>query len=172
MLIEFVGSPHEPVQQAARDCLVEFRFPRYLETFDLLEADVRVSTGKLVKRIDEQAIPRLTEELQATSRSRRLRGVEMTLAMDAVVDVEPVLIRMLEDPDQFVRAAAVSALASHDSPETRRALRELLLDPNVIVRREAETALQAFATGAGLPQPGPGEPSSWGDLGSALGADS
>lgn len=147
MLLDLVDSPHEPVRRSARACLTEFRFARFLETFDMLEEEVRRNAGELVKRVDANAVAALLDELRAVSRSRRRRGVEMAAAMGAVAEVEDELIKLLGDKDPFVRAEAMRALAGHNSPRTRRALRELLLDQNVVVRRTAERVLQSFATG-------------------------
>ena len=57
-LLEMVDSRHAVVRKAARDSLAEFSFRRYLRTFDMLDENVRQSTGMLVKKIDPQTVPR------------------------------------------------------------------------------------------------------------------
>jgi HEAT repeat protein len=146
-LIDLVDSPHAAVREVVRECLSEFHFARFRETFEMLDDEARRSAGSLVKRVDPEAIPELLKELQAPSRSRRLRGVEMVAAMDAVAEFEPQLLELLRDEDQFVRAETVRALANHNSPQTRQALRELLIDSRDVVREAAENVLQALAAG-------------------------
>ena len=68
-------------------------------------------------------------------------------SLDAIAEVEEDLIKLLGDEDQFVRAEAVRTLARLNSPRTREALRELLVDPNIVVQEAAERALQTFAAG-------------------------
>jgi HEAT repeat protein len=148
MLVELLDGPHAPVREAVRASLTEFRFSRFLENFDLLDEQARRETGGLVKRVDAESLARLVEEMKAGARSRRLRAVEMAVAMDAVAEVEEALIERLADVDQFVRAEALRALADRDSPRVRRALRELLLDPRAVVQETAERALQKLAAGS------------------------
>jgi HEAT repeat protein len=143
-LIELIDSPHEIVRLAATESLSEFRFERYLEKFDFLDEEQREDNGRLVKRVDPKAVARLTEELKASSRARRLRGVALTIAMDAVADVEESLIELLADEDQFVRIEALHALTDCDSPQLRTTVRRLRDDPSAVVREAAESILRGW----------------------------
>jgi HEAT repeat protein len=144
-LIDLLESPHAPVRNAARKSLSEFRFQRYLDTFDLLDNDVRRDTGQLVMRVDLQAADRLIQELKAPSRTRRYRALAMVEAMGAVAMVEHALLGLLGDADDRLRTEVVRLLADRDTPKIRRALRALLTDESVIVKEAAELALQALA---------------------------
>jgi HEAT repeat protein len=148
MLLKLIGSPREVVREAARNCLKEYRFDAFLDTFDTLDQEARCNMGKVVKRVDPDALPGLVRELRTHSRSRRLRAVEMAIAMDAVPDVERELIKLTSDEDQLLRAEVLRALARSDSPNTRSALRALLRDPSAVVQGAAEQALQAFGASA------------------------
>jgi HEAT repeat protein len=149
MLLDLSDSSHETVREAARTCLKEYRFDRYLETFDTLDKETRFSTGQLVKRVDPYALPGLVRELNAFSRNRRLRGVEMAVAMGAIPDVEAELIKLTSDEDHFLRTEVLRALAHSDSPNTRSAIRALLRDPKAVVQEAAEQVLQGFAASSG-----------------------
>ncbi|MDP6446883.1 MAG: HEAT repeat domain-containing protein, partial [Pirellulaceae bacterium] len=140
-LIALVESPHEQVRQAAFDSLTEFNFERFLGAFDMLEEDVRASTGSLVRRIDANTVEELREELDSPSRMRRLRAVQIAPAVGAVDDVTPRLLSLLDDDDHFIRADVVKSLTFARSPLAKKALEDAVQDRNPTVRAAAEQAL-------------------------------
>jgi HEAT repeat protein len=144
-LIEVVDSPHAVVRDAARQCLSEFTFSRYLSAFDMLDDEVRRSTGMLVKKIDPQAFTALEQELAAKARSRRIRALQIAPLIGAVAELEGPILELLADDDHFVRAEAARALAQVDTPAVRQALRELLLDRSISVQEAAEDGLRRLA---------------------------
>jgi HEAT repeat protein len=143
-LIELLESPHAAVRAAARESLAEFSFQRFVAAYDLLDEDVRRSTGDMVAKVDPTALTALTDELRSQSRSRRLRAISMALTMDVVTKVEQALHGALLDEDHLVRAEAARALAHCDTPETHIALREALSDRSLVVREAAEASLQTL----------------------------
>jgi HEAT repeat protein len=120
----------------------------------VLDPEVRKSTGALVRRVDPGALENLRDELAAPGRSRRIRAVEMAVALEAVVELEPALIALLQDDDHFVRVEVAVALAQSDTTSSREALRESLLDRSVAVQEAAETSLRLLSV------PGPRKPRS------------
>ncbi len=144
-LIQLLDSPHNVVAKAAQSCLGEFNFNRYVTVFDLMEDDIRRSTGLLVMRVDSGAMTQLAEELKARTRTRRLRGLEVAMAMGAVERVEPLIIGLLEDSDHFVRTEAARTLAYCNSPLAQQALRTALMDRSVVVREAAEQSLRKLS---------------------------
>lgn len=154
-LIAGLDSRAAPIREAARGCLVEFTFRRYVGTFDSLEEEVRRTSGRLVKKVDPQALPGLREELGSAVRARRLRGLLMTITMEMAVEVEDELLERMEEEDHLIRAAAVRALATAGTPRARAALREALLDRSVTVQRAAEECLLETADAVpDVPDPG------------------
>jgi HEAT repeat protein len=145
VLLQHLGSPHEPVRQAVRECLTEFRIQRFLASFDLLDDEVRQSTGPLVKHIDPDALPKLREELQSPSRTRRLRALEAAAAMRAVADLQAEVIELLHDSDGMIRSCAAAALGTCPTPEAQHALRHALGDSSTMVREAAQRSLAAHA---------------------------
>ena len=145
-LLKLVDSPHQIEREAAQSCLEEFHFARYIAAFDGLSDEVRRSTGTLVKKIDSQTLPLLVAELESPARNRRKRGLEVAIAIDAVEQLHDAVAAILGDEDQFLRLEAVRALASCDSPSSRQALREALLDSCPLVQQAAERALSATKT--------------------------
>ena len=144
-LIQLLDSPHDVVAKAAQSCLSEFNFNRYVTVFDMMEDDIRRSTGLLVIRIDVNAVSQLAEELKSRSRTQRLRGLQVAMAMDAVHHVEPLIINLLKDDDHFVRTEAARTLAYCNSPLAQQSLRQALMDQSVTVRDAAEQSLSKLS---------------------------
>jgi hypothetical protein len=141
-LVEMIDSPHDSVRNAARKSLAEFSFSRYLASFDLLEEDVRASTGDLVKKVDSQTVPLLRAELGSPVRSRRLRGVAVARALRLVPEVEEAVLLQLKDEDHLVRSEAAAALAGSSSKAARDALTEAVGDRSPAVQEAARRSLQ------------------------------
>lgn len=152
ILLGNVDSPHHVVRQAARDALREFNFRRFLGSFDVLEDDVRRSTGLLVKRIDVNTLPLLRLELKNSACKRRLRGLVVARAIAAVPQLEDVVIELLTSDEHTVRAEAAAALGDSDSHAARAALRDAADDDNSFpVREAAMLALQQIEYRAANP---------------------
>jgi hypothetical protein len=127
LLVDRMQSPHEEVRQAVREALAEFRFESYLTDFESLGDDVRRSTGRLVKLVDPDALPRLRTELASPSRLRRIRAIEMADAMEAVHDLRAELSQRLKDEDHLVRVEASRVLTKN---RCERALSSVAPVPN------------------------------------------
>jgi hypothetical protein len=140
-LLELVASPYAVVRKAARESLSEFSFKRFVAAFDMLDDDVRRSTGLLVKKIDPQSVPLLNDELKSPIRTRRLRGLSIVRAIDAVDGVVGTIIDMLHDEDHLVRMEAASTLAGTTAAEGLMALEEALSDTSEVVREAARHSL-------------------------------
>ena len=108
----------------------------------MFDDDVRRSTAALVKKIDTQSIPLLNDELPSPIRTRRIRGLAIARAMDAVESVEDAVIALLQDEDHVVRVEAAIALASSLSPASIVALTAALNDKSEVVRLTAQRSLQ------------------------------
>lgn len=150
-LIQFLDSPHEVIREAARDSLQEFNFERFLASFDMMDEDIRRSTGKLVLRVDPTVLDRLADELKAPSRTRRMRGLEIANTMQVVDRIEALVIELLGDQDHFIRADAAESLQGCNTALARQALRTAMSDRSAAVREAAEMALQHLAAGPAAP---------------------
>ncbi|MCH7726459.1 MAG: hypothetical protein IH991_08285 [Planctomycetes bacterium] len=144
-LIKMIDSPHEIVRSAARANLEEFSIERFFAAYDMLEEDVRKSTGQLVKRVDLQTIPKITKELNSRSRTHRLRALGIAAAVEAVPELESAIVPLLNEADHFLRAEAATALAGSSSDKARRALRKALADPNFTVQQAAQQSLDRMS---------------------------
>ena len=122
-LLTMMESPHEEVRSAVRGSLEEFTFERFVGAFDMLDEEVRRSTGIVVKKVDRQATQCLLQELKSIVRTRRLRGLAIARALELVEQVEPTVIDMLRgDEDHMVRVVAAGLLGDCTSQESLEAL--------------------------------------------------
>jgi hypothetical protein len=147
-LVGMVDSPHAVIRKAAQESLAEFSFRRFLGSFDLLDDEVRQSTGLLVKKIDPQTGPLLKEELHSPVRTRRLRALAIARLIDIVDRLEEPIAKMLEDDDHMVRMEAAAALGRSGGELSRLALERALGDTSEAVRQSAQRSLQERAARA------------------------
>jgi HEAT repeat protein len=140
-LMKLLDSPHLEVRKAARSALGEFSFARFAGTFEMLDGDARKTTAAIVKKIDQQSIPLLREELRAQARFRRLRGLQIVQAMDVACLLEETIIELLHDEDETLQTAAADTLAGCRSPAVRSALEKAVREGSPAVREAAQKAL-------------------------------
>ncbi|HZN33617.1 MAG TPA: HEAT repeat domain-containing protein [Pirellulaceae bacterium] len=145
-LLQLLDSPHQAEREAAQAGLSEFRFERFAANFDNLSPEARRSAGPIVRRVDPQAIDQIRAELEAPTRGRRKRALEMSVALSAVLELQPLVAALLKDEDQYLRIEAIRALAPIDTPAVRQLLRDALLDPQPLVQQAAEAALAGAET--------------------------
>ena len=141
-LLDQLDNPNALIRETVRGALGEFNIERFLGAFELLDDNVRQSTGALVRKIDPRTIPLLAEELHARSRTRRLRGIGAAAAVGAINELEESLIALVSDDDHMVRMAACRALAGSQSEAARQVLTEALGDRSQPVREAALAALE------------------------------
>lgn len=158
-LVEFLDSPEPVVRAAAQQGLAEFQYRRLADAWDSLDDETRRHAGTLVRRVDSSAVEQLVRELRSNSRTRRLRAVEMAVAIEMVGQVEKELIELLSDDDQRIRLETLHALEKLDTAQARDAIRERLQDDSRVVAEAAEAALRsstgAARTGGPLPSSTP-----------------
>jgi HEAT repeat protein len=141
-LMGLLDSPHPEEREAAQSCLAEFRFDRFAAQFDQLAPDVRKTTGMVVRRVDPRAVERVAGELAAESRSRRLRGLELAVALNVAQELEGEIAALVKDDDQYVRIEAIHTLAMLATPLAQETLRDALLDSQPLVQQAAEAELE------------------------------
>jgi HEAT repeat protein len=145
-LVAMLDSPEVEVREAARSSLSEFSFARYQASFDGLDPAVRRNTGKLVLKVDPNALPRLTEMLSSASVAVKRRALEMTAAMGATANVCDLLIALADDQDLMVRVDALNALGLSTNPKALAVLHKAEHDPHRAVRDAAQAGLRNHAT--------------------------
>jgi len=141
-LVEKVDSQHAVVRRAARMSLDEFNFQRFLAAFDMLDDEVRQSTGTLVRKVDPQTVPQLQAEMQSHVRSRRLRALSIAHVIDVVGQLEETIVGLLHDDDHMVRAEAARALSRGESLRSWEALHEAVHDRSTMVQQAAGESIR------------------------------
>lgn len=145
ILLDMISSPSETIREAARDSLSEFKFPRFLASFDMLDEEVRVTSGKLVRKIDPSSAALLLEEARSPSRRRRIRALQMATAMEAASEIIDAVLQLLDDEDHLVRLEAAKALGQCRTMEAYAALTHATDDRSLTVRDAALTSLERIA---------------------------
>ena len=140
-LVELLESKLAVERNAARECLAEFVFAKFLAAYDMLDDDNRLVHGQLVRKVDPSHLAGLQEELEAPSRSRRRRALEMTVFLGAAQALETTIAALLQDEDQYIRLEAVRVLADCHTPLSRAALAEAACDHSALVKEAAAAAL-------------------------------
>jgi HEAT repeat protein len=140
-LADLLDSSHPLEREVAQNNLKEFNFEHFAAIFDHLTAEARLTSGALVRRIDPAAINRIQLELAAESRGRKMRALELAVALGAIEELRVPIANLLHDEDQYLRIETVRAVATHDSRGTRDILRSALLDSHPLVQQAAESAL-------------------------------
>jgi hypothetical protein len=146
-LLSLLGSPHAEERETAQAELAEFRLEAFAARFDDLSQEARVASGAIVRQVDPDAVVRLGHELAAPGRGRRRRALELAVALGAVGELVPMIAELLKDDDPYLRIDAIRTLATHDSPSTRQAIRDALVDPQPLVHEAAEQALARLGCG-------------------------
>ncbi len=143
-LVDFLDSPHAAVRRAARRNLDEFSFRRFLGAFEMLDEEVRQTTGELVKKVDPYAAEELRAELEANSHARQVRALQITRYLNLAESVQDLLLLAVKDEDHVVRSEAVADLAFCKSPSAKAALLEALEDRSSVVQDAAKRSLEFY----------------------------
>ncbi len=146
VLIRLVDSPSEVVRDALRKAMPEFTFRRFVTSFENMPQSLRTTAGHLVRKLDQDATGLLLKEMASPSPVRRRKAVTAAYAMGVIAELEPAVVRLLNDDDHMVRIAAAKALADSKSLPSWEALRDAMLDRSVVVREAAESSLLQITT--------------------------
>jgi HEAT repeat protein len=150
-LIDLLESIYPEEREVAQAGLAEFRFERFAAQFGQLTPEARQTTGLIVRRVDPRSVECVAKELAAQSRSRRLRGMELAVALCAAEELEDEIAALANDEDQYVRIEAIRTLAALATPRAQQTLRDSLLDTQPLVQDAAETELAKLVRRSGPP---------------------
>lgn len=145
-LARLVESPDRDLRQMVRECLAEFTFARFMDTFDTLDEDTRWLTGELVTKIEPNVHEQLVSELDSNSRMRRIKALQIAPMVKLVDEVINQVFELLEADDDFTRAEAATALGYATLPSALDALRGATNDANSHVSNAAGDALERFSS--------------------------
>lgn len=147
LLVKRLDSPMPEVREAARAELGDFDVHRVLEMYDHLEPRLCLAVGKLIQKIDPQAVEKLQQEMSVAIRRRRIRAARAALAMGLQQQVLIALLTMAQDSDTLVRRTALEVLGSIPTRQVASVLNEHLNDSSPRVREAAARSLQQVHAG-------------------------
>lgn len=140
-LASLLDNKADNVRNIAKQALGDYTFAKFVTEFDELSEDERKEWGKIVAHTDSTAVAQLTRELLAATLSRKLRGLQMTLALGAVEELEAELLNLIEHKDAAIRLEAVRTLAESPTKKAGAAVANAARDANGLVRGEADKAI-------------------------------
>ena len=148
-IMQFVESPHEEVRNTIQKLLPNFRFSRFMQTFDQLDDEHRRRMFNVVRNLDKQTLDELTKMLSTDEplfRAKALLCIDYCL--DIVPLIEDVLCDVLAHDDMpKLRCKAAEQLAAGRRDSSRMALVHALhRDTNADVRTAAKTSLESRPT--------------------------
>ena len=145
ILIDLVDSPHRLVRAAAREP-DRVQLQAVSGAFDMLDDEVRRSTGMLVAKIDPETLPSLRAELESPSARRRMRGLIVATAIGAGAARRAVR-RVAFVRRRPHRAGRGGWLLGECNTETAlAAFHAALDDSSIAVKEAAADSLQRIAT--------------------------
>lgn len=110
ILLARLDDPDERIADAARQSLADYNFERYLASFDQMEDLSRRSMGRMILKIDRDAVEGLRRELSVSHRQHRLRAIRIVRILQLIDDYVPELIASLSDGDHLVRREIMETL--------------------------------------------------------------
>ena len=141
LLIERLDDPSETIREAAREELADFNFARMVQFLDTEPERVTPAMGRLILKIDPEAIESVCKELAHAIRGRRLAAIRTTVALGLCGEVLEAIAALLDDSDMLVRRTAAEALGTVPSRAAIVALERARHDESARVR---EAALEAM----------------------------
>ncbi len=141
LLIERLDSPHEVVQQQARESLEMFDLQHAIEYCETAPLSAGKKIAELLLKINPDAIRELNRELANPIRTRRLRAARAVRIMGLQNQVQEALIELLYDTDPIIRRTVVEILAESPSPQVVSSISMLVDDSNPRVRNTVEKVL-------------------------------
>ena len=143
-IMQFVESPHEEVRDTIQKLLPQFRFNRFMQTFDQLDEESRRRMFMVVKRLDKQTPTELTKMLTASEPLVRAKALLcIGYCSDIVPLVEDALCEILaRDEVSTLRCRAAEQLVAGRRDESRSTLVQALhRDGSPEVRAAAKNSL-------------------------------
>jgi hypothetical protein len=111
LLLPKLDSTDSRIAKAVRDEFAEYRFERYLGTFDRLSDPSRTQVGRAIFRIDPKSRTAMIEHLSAPERNHRIRAIRAIRTLRLVDEFLGEALELLDDEDRVVVREAMETLA-------------------------------------------------------------
>ena len=143
-IMQFVESPHEAVRETIPKLLPNFRFNRFIQTFDQLDDERRRRMFNVVRHLDKQTPTELTKMLNASEPMLRAKALLcVDYCLEIVPQLEGALCEILaHDEMPRLRSKAAEQLVAGRRDESRITLVQALhRDGSPDVRAAAKNSL-------------------------------
>jgi HEAT repeat protein len=144
-IMQFIESPHAEVRDTIQKLLPDFRFNRFLQTFDQLDDERRRRMFNVVRQLDKQTPIELSKML---SNDDSLLRTKALLCIDYCRDIVPLVEDalcdvLIRDEVSQLRCKAAEQLVGGQQDESRSALVQAFhRDENADVRTAAKNSLE------------------------------
>jgi hypothetical protein len=144
-IIQFIESPHEEVRDTIQKLLPNFRFSRFMQTFDQLDDEQRRRMFNVVRQLDKQTLSELSKMLNIGEPVQKAKAL---LCIDYYYDIVPQLEDDLceilaHDTIPKLRCKAAEQLVAGRREESRTTLVQAMhRDTDSEVRAAAKKSLE------------------------------
>jgi len=141
-LIPLFEHPNPAVVRAVRRILGPLHADAMLEKFGKLRARSRRRLGRVVMRVDPDAVGRVRDALRHPVLGKRLEAIAAADALGIVDQLAEAFAHVIREDHQEARVRAAEVLSEAESEETLQILRETVTLPESPVR---DAAIRAVA---------------------------
>jgi len=118
-------------------------FEQFFEGYDRLDGETKALAGLTLKRLDASLESELREVLLGLDPDLRLKAVKLVAALSREHELQDVLLELVGDPDERVRATVVKALGVLENESAVKALLRAVADFDRRVVANTVEALEA-----------------------------
>ncbi len=143
-ILQFADSPHALVRETVQSLLPDFRFSRFLDTFDQMSDEQRQMMFKLIKKMDPNLVEEIRHQLQSGEPVQRAKSLLCVEYGEMVTDFEEELCSVMMKADNpTLRMKAAQLLAAGRREHSRGMLVQAFhRDPVQEVRTAAKESLE------------------------------
>lgn len=152
LLLDRIDSEIPEVRKSAREELKGFTLEMMLSQFEGYSLNTNRQGGVLLKKLDPQFIPKLTQKICSTRATEKIRAANCAYALGVHVEVFPALMTLLTHPDTTVRRTGVILMGKVATRESLELLVKMKNDPSPRVRATVIETLRSL-----LPSNGKGQ---------------
>lgn len=148
LLVEQIEHPHPEIRHAALSQLKGFTLERALEMSKRGDPETVQATGRLLRRIDPQAVDQLAKRMLQGAGIRRVEALRAAQAFGWTEELLDEILEAGANTESMLRRAVIDAVEGLFDPRVDELLDELSLDSSLRVREAAIAAVRHRGQGA------------------------
>ena len=130
------------LKKTTSESIIQLIRENLIACFNDLGENVRQKLGKILQSLDYPVVDELSKDLFCENEKRRLRAVQILGLLEKNPRVKPVLVKLIHDIDEKIRATAIILLGKMTAPHDHDILLSLLSDNDKRVRANTIEALE------------------------------